>query len=241
METVDQNSGGGERVFGDYVARKCLAEDKFTRSWLAEQASVGRMVLIEELKPDSYRERDGFLADVRAKAAVEHPLVGSIYEASTENGQCFFAQELLPGETLLERRGTGEKIRPSSFVHILRRISEANIYHESHDNATSPLDLDATHVDGHGVVRVKNLAIAGNRSPDHSTRDVLKLGADLETILDRDQPGATRCLTLLAWMRGEEVAKPLTLGSDPWILRADRATACRAFRRGGSAYRRHAP
>ena len=209
MDSVNENSECGDGIFGDYVAKKCLAEDKSTRTWLAEQASVGRMVLIEELKPDCYNERDGFLADVRAKAAVEHPLVGSIYEASTENGQCFFAHELLPGETLLERRSTGEKIRPSRFVHILRRISEANIYHESHDNATSIFDLDAVHMDGHGVLRVKNLVLAGKRSADHSLRDVLKLGADLETLLDRDQPGATRCLTLLAWMRGEEVPKPL--------------------------------
>ena len=209
MEMLDQNSENGDKVFGDYVAKKCLAEDKSTRSWLAEQASVGRMVLIEELKPEAGQEKDSFLADVRAKAAVEHPLVGSIYEASTENGQCFFAHELLPGESLLERRGVGEKVRAQRFVHILRRIAEANIYHESHDNATSPLDLDAVYVDGHGVIRVNNLVISGNRLPDHSLRDVLKLGADFEAMLDRDRPGATRCLTLLAWMRGEDVAKPL--------------------------------
>lgn len=209
MDIVDEDNVSGDRIFGDYVAKKCLAEGKSTRSWLAEQASVGRMVLIEELKPECIRECDSFLADVRAKAAVEHPLVGSIYEASTENGLCFFAHELLPGETLLERRAAGEKIRAQRFVHILRRIAEANIYHESHDNATSPLDLDAVHVDNNGVIRVKNLAIAGSRLPDHSLRDVLKVGVDFETMLDRDQPGATRCLTLLAWMRGEDVPKPL--------------------------------
>lgn len=210
MDIVDRDSGSEGRTFGDYLAKKCLAEGISTRSWLAEQASVGRMVLIEELKPECAKECDSFLADVRAKAAVKHPLVGSIYEASTEGGLCFFAHELLPGETLLERRTAGERIRAQRFVHILRRIAEANIYHESHDNATSPLDLDAIHLDGHGVIRVKNLAIAGKRLPDHSLRDVLKFGVDFEPMLDRDQPGATRCLTLLAWMRGEEVAKPLT-------------------------------
>jgi hypothetical protein len=209
MQNVEEQSMSGERVFGDYLAKKCIAEDKSTRSWLAEQASVGRMVLIEELKPEAMKEREDFLADVRAKAAVEHPLVGSIYEASTENGVCFFAHELLPGETLKERREAGEKIRAQRFVHILRRISEANIYHESHQNATSPADLDSIHVDTHGVIRIKNLAIAGGRLPDHSLRDVLKLGSDLTSILDMDQPGATRCLTLLAWMRGDGVAKPL--------------------------------
>lgn len=202
MESVD-------RIFGDYVAKKCLAEGNSTRTWLAEQASVGRMVLIEELKPESIKESENFLADVRAKAAVEHPLVGSIYEASTAKGLCFFAHELLPGETLHARRAVGEKIKPQRFAHILRRIADANTYYESHDKATSRLDLDAVHIDTNGVIRMKNLAVAGSRHPDHSLRDVLKIGGDFESMLDLDQPGATRCLTLLAWMRGENVPEPL--------------------------------
>ena len=209
MDNVHQDDGNVERIFGDYVAKKCLAKNASTRTWLAEQESVGRMVLIEELKPEAGSERVNFLADVRAKAAVEHPLVSSIYEACTEGDLCFFAHELLPGETLSKRRAAGEKILPQRFVHILKRLAEANIYHENHDNATSPLDLDAVHVDGNGVVRLKNLAVAGSRHPDHSLRDVLKIGAGVEPLLDRDQPGATRCLTLLAWMRGEEVQNPL--------------------------------
>ncbi len=198
-----------ESEFGDYSAKELLAESQTTRTWLAEQVSVGRMVLIQELKPEAAGERDSFLADVRAKAAVEHPLVRSIYEASTENGRCFFAEELLPGKTLAERGAEGQTFKAQRFVHILRRISEANIYHESHDNATSPMGLGAVHVDEHGVIRIQNLAIAGGRIPDHSLRDVLKLGTDLEDLLDKNQPGATRCLTLLAWMRGQGVSKSL--------------------------------
>lgn len=208
-QIVDENSGISGQPFGDYVPKKCLAESLTTRTWLAEQVSVGRMVLIEELKEEAAAERESFLSDVRAKAAVEHPLVGSIYEASTENGRCFFAQELLPGETLSSRAEAGGKLKAQRFVHVLRRISEANIYHESHDNATSPMDLDSVHVDKDHVIRIRNLVISGGRLPDHSVRDALKLGAVLEPLLDQHQPGATRCLTLLAWMRGEGVPQPL--------------------------------
>jgi hypothetical protein len=195
--------------FGDYIPQKCLAETSTTRTWLAKQASVGRMVLFEELKEGAELECEAFIADVRAKAGVEHPLVGSIYEATMENGLCYFAHELLPGETLAERGSMGERIKAQRFVHILRRVSEANIYYESHGNATSPIGLDAIHVDNHGVIRLKNLAVAGDRIPDHSLRDVMKLGEAMEPLLDQHQPGATRCLTLLSWMRGEGVAKPL--------------------------------
>jgi Sulfatase-modifying factor enzyme 1 len=195
--------------FGDYIPKQCLAENDISRSWLAEQASVGRMVLIEELKEEAAGEMEIFLADVRAMAAVEHPLVGSIYEACTDNGSCYYAHELLPGETLEERAAQGERIKPQRFVHILKRVAEANIYYETHGNATSPLGLNAIHLDKQGVIRMKNLAIAGERTPEDSPRDVVKIGDEMEPLLDRDQPGATRCLTLLAWMRGQDVPKPL--------------------------------
>jgi hypothetical protein len=196
-----------ENRFGDYFPEECLAETESTRTWLAKQVSVGRMVLVEELKEGA--DSEAFIADVRAKAGVEHPLVGSIYEACMEEGRCHYAHELLPGDTLWLRAKHGERIKAQRFVHILRRVAEANIYHESHGNATSPLGLDAIHVDKHGVIRLKNLVIAGDRTPEHSLRDVPNLGTVLEPLLDQHHPGATRCLTLLAWMRGEDVARPL--------------------------------
>ena len=207
MDSLNEEVSEQENKFGDYLPQECIAETETTRTWLAKQVSVGRMVLIEELKEGL--ESDEFIADVRAKAGVEHPLVGSIYEATMENGLCHYAHELLPGETLADRALHGEKLRAQRLVHILRRVAEANIYHESHGNATAPLELDAIHVDKHGVIRLKNLVVAGDRVPDHSLRDVHRLGESLELNLDQHHPGATRFLTLLSWMRGEDVPKPL--------------------------------
>lgn len=207
MDNVNEEVSEEENKFGDYLPQQCIAETETTRTWLAKQASVGRMVLVEELKEGV--ESDGFIADVRAKAGVEHPLVGSIYEATMENGLCHYAHELLPGETLADRALHGEKIKAQRLVHILRRVAEANIYHESHGNATAPLGLDAIHVDKHGVIRLKNLVVAGDRVPEHSLRDVLRLGEAMELNIDQHHPGATRFLTLLSWMRGEDVQRPL--------------------------------
>ncbi|MEP2775489.1 MAG: SUMF1/EgtB/PvdO family nonheme iron enzyme [Luteolibacter sp.] len=199
-----------EKDFGDYKVTECVAETRHTRTWLAEQGSVGRRVLIEELKDEALAECNSFLADARAKAAVEHPSVGSIYEASHDENGCFFAYELLPGETLAQRLEAGKKMPAIDFVKILGKIAEANIYHEEKRNATSLLDAGSVHIDEHGVVRVANLAVAGERMSDHSLRDVMKLGRELEPLPERGMPGASRCLTLLAWMRGEEVLVPLT-------------------------------
>ncbi len=201
------NPESDERLLGEYRLQELLHENALSRTWLAEQTSVSRKVLVDELRPENEARREGFLADVRAKAAVDHPLIGSVYEAVAEPGRCFFAHELLPGPTLAE---SGSPWLPARLAHVLRRIAEANLQHEALDHATSLLSPDAIHVDEHGVIRLKNLAIAGPREPGQSVRDVVHLGTTLGALVAAGQPGATRLLTLLGWMRGEGLEAPIS-------------------------------
>lgn len=198
-----------DRQLGEYRLKELLAENPLTRTWLAEQVSVSRRVLVDELRADQEQHRDAFLADVRAKAAVEHPLIGSVYEAVSEPGRCFYAHELLSGATLEDRRKTGEPLKPARLIHLLRRISEANLQHEALGQASSPMGLEAVHVDDQGVIRLDNLVIAGQRTLEQSIRDIVHLGEVLPEMVAQGQPGATRALTLLAWMRGEGLEAPI--------------------------------
>ncbi|MBK1814507.1 SUMF1/EgtB/PvdO family nonheme iron enzyme [Luteolibacter yonseiensis] len=202
------NPAPDERHLGEYRLRELLAENATTRTWLAEQISVARLVLVDELTDEN--ERGNFLADVRAKAGVDHPLVGSVYEAVAEPGACFYAHELLPGTTLEQRRLANDPFPPARLAMILRRVSEAHLQHESLGQATSPMGLDAVYLDEHAVIRLKNLAIAGIRTPEESVRDVFHLGHALVPLVASTKPGATRLLTLLSWMRGEGLEGPLT-------------------------------
>lgn len=205
METLSAHS-----QFGDYKISECLRENSHTKTWTAEQISVGRPVLIDELKQNGLETREEFLADVRAKAAVEHPLLSSIYEASTENSLCFFSYEFLPGQTLAQLLESQKKVEALRFVHFLKRIAEANLYLESHQLATAPIELKNIYIDSQDVVRIENLTIAGEREADQSTRDVMKLGEILRNLIDSNYPGTSRCLTLLSWMRGENIEQPLS-------------------------------
>ena len=91
------NPAPEDRLLGEYRLKELVSENALSRTWLAEQVSVSRKVLVDELRADQSDQRESFLADVRAKAAVEHPLVGSVYEAVADDTCCFFAHELLPG------------------------------------------------------------------------------------------------------------------------------------------------
>ncbi len=204
------NSAPEERLLGEYRLKELLEENSFSRTWLAEQVSVARLVLVDELRADASGYRENFLADVRAKAAVDHPLIGSVYEAVAEPRLCFYAHELLPGTTLVQRKNAGEPFSPGRLAHVLRRVSEAQLQHEVLGHPTSPIDLDAVYLDEHGVIRLKNLAIAGTRTPDQSVRDIVHFGKVLVSLVADGQPGATRVLTLLGWMRGEGLEAPIT-------------------------------
>jgi hypothetical protein len=199
-----------ERRLGEYLLKVCLVEGPRTRTWLAEQESVRRTVLIEELRPEQADQADVFLADIRAKAAVDHPLIGSVYEAVAVPGLCFYARELLPGATLEDRIKASEPLKPVRLALYLRRIAEANLYHEARGHATDLFGPNAVHIDDHGVIRLENLALAGPRAPEQSTRDIACLGRTLPALVADGLPGATRLGTLLAWMRG--VQAPESLG-----------------------------
>lgn len=197
-------------LLGDYRLEQFLSENATTTTWLAQQASIGRPVLLVELKPSAFGQREEFLANIRAQAAVDHPLIGSVYEAVSTADQCFAALERLPGVTLADRTKGREALKPVQVAQVLRRIAEAAIPLESAGTATAPLGAADVFLDAHGVVRLGNLARAGDRDPHQSAADILTLGQSLKPLVADGRAGASRMLTLLAWMRGEGLNRTLT-------------------------------
>jgi hypothetical protein len=197
-------------LLGDYRLDQFLAESPTTLTWLAEQASIGRPVQLIELKPAALGRREDFLADIRAQAAVDHPLIGSVYEAVSTPDQCFAALERLPGASLAERMKSREALKPVQVAHVLRRVAEAALPLETAGIATAPLGPADVYLDSHGVVRLANLARAGARDPQRSVQDIHTLGETLPPLVADGRPGASRMLTVLAWMRGQGLNRTLT-------------------------------
>jgi formylglycine-generating enzyme required for sulfatase activity len=197
-------------LLGDYRLEQFLAESPVSITWLAVQASIGRPVLLVELKPAALERRESFLANIRAQAAVDHPLIGSVYEAVSTADQCFAALERLPGVSLSDRMKAREALKPVQVAHVLRRIAEAAIPLEAAGTATAPLGPADVFLDAHGVVRLANLAQAGPRGPKRSAEDIDTLGRMLPPLVADGRPGASRMLTVFAWMRGEGLDRTLS-------------------------------
>lgn len=194
------------RTFGDYRLLEIIEERDGEVVWRAEQASIGRTVRLVELTDPTRRAR--FLADIRAKAAVDHPVIASVYEA-VDDGVCFAAFEALGGSSLADRLRASEAMRPADLAHILRRTAEAMLQLEASGCATRRLTPGDMFFDQHGVVRVSNVVRAGEPSPADARADVARLGETLPPLVADSLPGASRILTVLAWMRGEGIETPL--------------------------------
>lgn len=196
------------RQLGDYLLKEIISEEPGQIHWLAEQASVQRAVVLIELT--DLNQRESFLADVRAKAGVDHPLIGSVYEAVSDDTQCYVALEHISSQSLADRLSVKEPLKPTELAHVLRRVAEAMIQLGAQETATEPLVPSAVHLDQHGVVRIDNIAQHGTPDPEAAGADIARLGKSLPALVADGHPGASRVLIVLAWMRGESIEKPLT-------------------------------
>ncbi len=164
---------------GDYYLREFIFEDENTRSWHATQVSVSREVVIDSLnravQKDDAMVR-AFLSDVRTKAKVNHPLIGSVFEAVRENSICFYAREKLSGESLAELLVSGQKITPERVVHVIKQVTEANLFLENHRVASLPIAEDQIFISQTGMCRLINMVVGGERDHSVSTHDKHMLG-----------------------------------------------------------------
>jgi len=144
-----------------------------------------------------------FLADVRAKAAVDHPGIGSVYEAVHDRDAVFYTRELLRGENFEDLRNRGAAFPPGTIATFLRQIAGAMDNLAQRRIAT--LSLDPRHLvrGDHEVVRISNLAVAADPDPAVEGHDRHLLAELFQDLMKGDRSGATRTCTLLNMMAGE--------------------------------------
>src|SRR5258705_10582279 len=107
---IAANQGGAaalaNRRLAHFRLEKPLGKGGMGEVGMASDMALDRPVAIKLLSRDlsadpSLRER--FYREARAQARIQHPNVGHIYYIGEEEGQLFFAMELIDGESLAER------------------------------------------------------------------------------------------------------------------------------------------
>ena len=212
MDLAPDRLTAGTQI-GDYLLTELLYDGPTTRSWLAKQTSINREVIIDSLNWVQQQDENyssTFLGDVRAKAAIDHPLIGSVFEAVKDQRHCFYAREKLTGTPLQELLEQGSHLSPYSVAHILRQLAELNLYLEENGTATLPIQPEQIFISEHSLCRVANMAVCGARELTTATADKHCIAEALIPLLESGQPGSTRTRSLLDFMRDLEREIPLT-------------------------------
>ena len=101
-----------------------LARDKVLRRRVALKVIDTPTVSIDR---DSQTARERFLREARAAAALRHPNVAAVYHfgAAPDVSRCFYAMELVEGETLETRVRRHGPLNPKVVVEIATQIAQA--------------------------------------------------------------------------------------------------------------------
>ncbi|MBA3832592.1 MAG: protein kinase [Chthoniobacterales bacterium] len=100
-------------------------------TYRALDTSLRRTVALKLIKADfaghGSDTRERFMREARAAAALRHPNVATVYQSGIdeESGQCFYAMELVEGETLEERVRRSGPLDMPSVIEIARQIAAA--------------------------------------------------------------------------------------------------------------------
>ncbi|MEM8733203.1 MAG: serine/threonine-protein kinase [Planctomycetota bacterium] len=138
--------------FGDYVLEEVIGRGGMGVVYQAQQKSLNRTVaikMISENRPDSFENKQRFLAEAEANARLEHQGIVPVYEVGEFQGHPYFSMQCITGQTLSERLKSGpvpqrqaakimiEVCRAIGFAHsqgvLHRDIKPSNILIDEND------------------------------------------------------------------------------------------------------------
>src|SRR5439155_1073831 len=137
--SIAENEPSASLVFGDFeVVRREddsfweLGRGAFGVTYLAVDNVLRRRVALKVIEVPaaargSQAVRERFLREARAAAALRHPNVAAIYQfgASPNGSRCFYAMELIQGETLETRVRRDGPLNPKLALEIAIQIASA--------------------------------------------------------------------------------------------------------------------
>jgi serine/threonine protein kinase len=224
LEASDQTESDEKDLpsFPGYATIRELGRGGMGVVYAGRDRRLGRKVALKVVHPDrvhSANDRDRFLREARAMAAVQSERVMPIFHVGVANGLLFIVMPLLDGETLADRLGREVKLSPSDVIRIGRDMAEG---------------LAAVHVKGliHRDLKPANVWLEG------AVGRAKLLDFGLAADLDRTGPDLTAegaVIGTASYMSPEQAnGKPLDARSDLFSLGTilyEMATGKSAFRK----------
>jgi len=136
-----------QSTLGDsYRLENELGGGGMSRVFVAEEASLGRKVVIKVLPPEMAAavSLDRFRREIQLAARLQHPHIVPRLSAGETNGLPYFTMPYVKGESLRARLAKGGELPVSEAVRILREVASALAY--AHENQVVHRDIKPENV-----------------------------------------------------------------------------------------------
>ena len=179
-------------------------------TYRAQDISLRREVALKLINADFAQHgsdaRGRFLREARAAASLRHPNLAAVHQfgIDEETGRCFFAMELIEGETLDERVRRSGPLPVPIVREIARQIAEALVVAEKHGVV-------------HRDLKPGNVMIAESDQPDRVAIKIIDFGL-AKALGETEDP---RVLTDGGFLGTPAFASPEQLARSPVDVRSD--------------------
>ncbi len=156
------------KTLGSYRIERRLGRGKWGPVYLAIQTSMNRPVAMEMLAPEKAGEeaaRQNFVATARAKAAVQHPHILSVYEADQAEGHYFYTHEYVDGFTLAQLAARGEGLSEPMALQTIKYVAQGLSHMHHHKIAHSIPDATDIYIGTDGLPYLSNVALPTDDMP----------------------------------------------------------------------------
>lgn len=132
---------------GGYRLLRELETDSLGSVYEAEHPRLHRRVAVRTIEANVARDVSfsrRFLLELRSYVALEHEAIPRLYELAYDGGSPYLVTEMIPGRTLDQVFGTGERYEPLGVIALLRPIADALDY--AHSRATIHRDVKPANI-----------------------------------------------------------------------------------------------
>ena len=173
------------KALGSYRVQRLLGKGKWGPVYLAIQTSMNRPVAMEMLANDKAQDeaaRANFVATARAKAAVAHPHILSVYEADQAEGYYFYTHEYVDGYTLAQLKDRGEGLSEATALQTIKCVAQG-LSHLHHNKIPHVIpDASDIYIGKDGLPYLSNVAQPGEEMPA-SQEEIVALTHIISTVL----------------------------------------------------------
>ncbi len=156
---------------GGYVIEALLGEGAMGKVYRARQISLGREVALKVMARNLAVQEEmveRFRREARAAGTISHPHLVQIYSFGEAAGTCFFAMELVEGQSLRRYLERGEHFSEAECIEIARQTLAGLC--EAHKAGVVHRDIkpDNLMLDNRGQIKVTDLGLARLAEQDSS-------------------------------------------------------------------------